>query len=173
MAGDYTSTFRGRGVEFAEVREYLPGDDVRSIDWNVTARLGEPYRKKFVEEREVTLLAIPLANPEGARLAFGKAYESVPSVDKAKVVLSLDSDFLCSGPSSLRHARAFASRRRVEGGQNTLNRLYAVESDPSNTGTRADHRLPLKASEIEAVARAVAAPLRPRRGFGVRFRPRA
>ena len=51
VAGDYTSTFRGRGVEFAEVREYLPGDDVRSIDWNVTARLGTPFVKRFHEER--------------------------------------------------------------------------------------------------------------------------
>jgi uncharacterized protein (DUF58 family) len=56
VAGDYTSTFRGRGVEFAEVREYLPGDDVRTIDWNVTARLGTPYVKRFHEERQLTLL---------------------------------------------------------------------------------------------------------------------
>lgn len=58
VAGDYTSTFRGRGVEFAEVREYLPGDDVRSIDWNVTARLGTPYVKRFHEERQLTLLLL-------------------------------------------------------------------------------------------------------------------
>lgn len=58
VAGDYTSTFRGRGVEFAEVREYLPGDDVRSIDWNVTARLGTPFVKRFHEERQLTLLLL-------------------------------------------------------------------------------------------------------------------
>lgn len=58
VAGDYTSTFRGRGVEFAEVREYLPGDDVRTIDWNVTARLGTPYVKRFHEERQLTLLLL-------------------------------------------------------------------------------------------------------------------
>lgn len=58
VAGDYTSIFRGRGVEFAEVREYLPGDDVRSIDWNVTARLGTPYVKRFHEERQLTLLLL-------------------------------------------------------------------------------------------------------------------
>jgi len=58
VAGDYTSTFRGRGVEFAEVREYLPGDDVRSIDWNVTARLGSPFVKRFHEERQLTLLLL-------------------------------------------------------------------------------------------------------------------
>jgi len=58
VAGDYTSTFRGRGVEFAEVREYLPGDDVRTIDWNVTARMGTPYVKRFHEERQLTLLLL-------------------------------------------------------------------------------------------------------------------
>jgi uncharacterized protein (DUF58 family) len=56
FAGQYSSTFKGRGMEFSEVREYFPGDDVRSIDWNVTARMGHPYIKKFVEERELTVL---------------------------------------------------------------------------------------------------------------------
>lgn len=58
VAGDYASSFRGRGVEFAEVREYLPGDDVRTIDWNVTARMGTPYVKRFHEERQLTLLLL-------------------------------------------------------------------------------------------------------------------
>jgi uncharacterized protein (DUF58 family) len=58
MAGEYSSAFRGRGVEFAEVREYQPGDDVRSIDWNVTARLGTAYVKRFLEERELTVLFV-------------------------------------------------------------------------------------------------------------------
>jgi uncharacterized protein (DUF58 family) len=56
FSGEYLSVFKGPGIEFAEVREYLPGDDVRTIDWNVTARLGVPYVKKFVEERELTVL---------------------------------------------------------------------------------------------------------------------
>ena len=56
MAGEYSSAFRGRGVEFAEVREYQPGDDIRTIDWNVTARLGAAYVKRFLEERELTIL---------------------------------------------------------------------------------------------------------------------
>jgi uncharacterized protein (DUF58 family) len=56
VAGEYSSAFRGRGVEFAEVREYQPGDDVRTIDWNVTARLGAAYVKRFLEERELTVL---------------------------------------------------------------------------------------------------------------------
>lgn len=56
FAGQYESIFKGRGMEFHEVREYTPGDDIRSIDWNVTARTGNPYVKKFIEERELTVL---------------------------------------------------------------------------------------------------------------------
>ncbi|MFC1666416.1 DUF58 domain-containing protein [Candidatus Omnitrophota bacterium] len=56
FAGKYESVFKGRGMEFHEVREYVPGDDIRSIDWNVTARTGHPYVKKFIEERELTVL---------------------------------------------------------------------------------------------------------------------
>ena len=56
MAGQYRSVFRGRGMEFDEVREYQPGDDIRTIDWNVTARAGAPFIKRFCEERELTIL---------------------------------------------------------------------------------------------------------------------
>ena len=58
FAGQYHSTFKGRGMEFDEVREYVPGDDIRSIDWNVTARTGAPHIKKFVEEREMTVMLV-------------------------------------------------------------------------------------------------------------------
>ncbi len=58
LSGEYRSAFRGRGIEFDQVVKYEFGDDIRDIDWNVTARLGEPYRKKFMEEREVTLLLV-------------------------------------------------------------------------------------------------------------------
>ncbi len=58
IVGAYHAVFKGRGMEFAEVREYSPGDDVRTIDWNVTARMGTPYVKKFVEERDLTLLVL-------------------------------------------------------------------------------------------------------------------
>jgi len=55
MAGEYLSVFRGRGMEFSEVREYQIGDDIRTIDWNVSARMGHPFVKKYVEERELTV----------------------------------------------------------------------------------------------------------------------
>jgi MoCo/4Fe-4S cofactor protein with predicted Tat translocation signal len=94
---------------------------------------------------------------EGSRLAFGAYLDAQYAVEKADVILTLDADFLCSGPGGLKHARAFASRRRIEGDAKGLNRLYAVESTPTNTGSKADHRLPLRASEIEGVTRAIAA----------------
>ncbi|MCB2264234.1 MAG: DUF58 domain-containing protein [Candidatus Thiosymbion ectosymbiont of Robbea hypermnestra] len=56
LAGEYVSVFKGGGIEFDEVRPYLPGDDVRTIDWNVTARSGQPYVKRYVEERQLTLM---------------------------------------------------------------------------------------------------------------------
>jgi molybdopterin-containing oxidoreductase family iron-sulfur binding subunit len=95
----------------------------------------------------------------GSQLAFGDYVDAQYAIEKADVILSLDADFLCTGSSGIRHSRAFASRRRLEGDQAQLNRLYAVESDSTNTGSRADHRLPVKASEIEAFARAVASRL--------------
>ena len=58
LAGEYLSVFKGRGMEFHEVREYQPGDDIRSIDWNVTARMGHPFVKRYVEERELTVLFV-------------------------------------------------------------------------------------------------------------------
>ena len=61
--GDYHSVFHGRGLEFSEVRQYLPGDDVRLIDWNVTARMGEAYIKKYVEERELLLYLLVDVSP--------------------------------------------------------------------------------------------------------------
>lgn len=65
LSGAYSSSFRGRGMEFAEVREYIPGDEIRTIDWNVTARQGHPFVKKFTEERELTVLLIVDASASG------------------------------------------------------------------------------------------------------------
>lgn len=65
LAGQYRSVFKGRGMEFAEVREYQAGDDVRFIDWNVTARMGRPYVKQFAEEREMTVMLIVDASGSG------------------------------------------------------------------------------------------------------------
>ncbi len=58
LSGQYESVFKGRGIEFDEVRDYQPGDEIRSIDWNVTARMGSPYVKKYVEERQLTVMIL-------------------------------------------------------------------------------------------------------------------
>ncbi|MBK9071275.1 MAG: DUF58 domain-containing protein [Myxococcales bacterium] len=73
MGGAYLSVFRGRGMEFDEVRPYVPGDDVRSIDWNVTARTGEPHVKRYVEEREMTIM---LVVDVSSSLEFGSGQKS-------------------------------------------------------------------------------------------------
>lgn len=79
FAGQYKSVFRGRGMEFNEVREYQPGDEIRSIDWNVTARAGKPFIKRFVEERELTILFLVDVSASGifgmARSKIEKAIE--------------------------------------------------------------------------------------------------
>jgi uncharacterized protein (DUF58 family) len=73
FAGQYKSVFRGRGMEFDEVREYQPGDDVRSIDWNVTARAGAPFIKRYCEERELTVMFLVDTSASGA---FGSGSRS-------------------------------------------------------------------------------------------------
>jgi uncharacterized protein (DUF58 family) len=73
LAGHYHSVFKGQGMNFDEVREYQPGDDVRSIDWNVTARMNHPFIKKFVEERELTVLLVVDVSGSGL---FGSLHQS-------------------------------------------------------------------------------------------------
>jgi uncharacterized protein (DUF58 family) len=80
LAGQYKSVFRGRGMEFDEVREYQPGDDIRTIDWNVTARTGSPFIKRFCEERELTVLLLVDISASGV---FG-------SVSQAKLDLAVE-----------------------------------------------------------------------------------
>jgi uncharacterized protein (DUF58 family) len=104
LAGEYESAFRGRGMEFEEVREYQPGDDVRDIDWNVTARMGHPYVKVYREERELTILLLvdvsgsgqfgsgaQLKNELSAELAAVLAYAAVKNNDKVGLIIFSDS----------------------------------------------------------------------------------
>lgn len=103
IIGSYHAVFKGRGMEFAEVREYTPGDDVRTIDWNVTARMGHPYVKKFVEERDLTLLLVVdisgsqqfgsqymLKRDLAAELAAVLAFSAVANHDRVGAVLFSD-----------------------------------------------------------------------------------
>ncbi|HWF83905.1 MAG TPA: TAT-variant-translocated molybdopterin oxidoreductase, partial [Vicinamibacterales bacterium] len=91
----------------------------------------------------------------GAKLAFGEYVETQYRIDQADVIVSLDADFLAAGPASLRYAREFAGRRKPADAER-MNRLYAVETMPTSTGARADHRLPLRPSQIEHAARYLA-----------------
>jgi molybdopterin-containing oxidoreductase family iron-sulfur binding subunit len=93
---------------------------------------------------------------EGAKLAFGEYVNPVYHLDQADVIVSLDADFLSAGPGAVRYAHDFANKRRVTGPESTMNRLYVVESTPTSTGAMADHRLPVRASDVEAVAHALA-----------------
>ena len=103
IGGAYHAVFKGRGMEFAEVREYAPGDEVRTIDWNVTARMGTPYVKKFVEERDLTLLLLVdvsgsqdfgsrflLKRDYAAELAAVLAFSAVANQDRVGAVLFSD-----------------------------------------------------------------------------------
>lgn len=103
LAGQYHSVFKGRGMNFEEVREYTPGDEVRSIDWNVTARTGRPFVKKFTEERELTILLlvdVSASNDFGsttqskrelaAEIGSVLAFSAIRNNDKVGVILFTD-----------------------------------------------------------------------------------
>jgi uncharacterized protein (DUF58 family) len=103
LGGQYHSVFKGRGMEFEEVREYLPGDEVRAIDWNVTARFGHPFIKKFKEERELTVMLLVDVSGSGqfgsvrqtknelaAELAAVLAFSAVRNNDKVGLVMFTD-----------------------------------------------------------------------------------
>ena len=103
MSGEYHSVFKGRGMNFDEVREYVPGDEVRTIDWNVTARSGRPFIKKFTEERELTILLLVDVSASGnfgstsqskremaAELASVLAFSAIRNSDKVGLILFSD-----------------------------------------------------------------------------------
>ncbi|MDE3066936.1 MAG: DUF58 domain-containing protein [Verrucomicrobiota bacterium] len=103
LAGAYHSVFKGQGMNFDEVREYQPGDDVRSIDWNVTARMNHPFIKKFVEERELTLMLVVDVSGSGlfgsraqskrelaAEIASVLAFSAIRNSDKVGLLLFTD-----------------------------------------------------------------------------------
>jgi uncharacterized protein (DUF58 family) len=103
FAGQYHSAFKGRGIDFEEVREYIAGDDIRSIDWNVTARAGRPFIKKFREERELTVLLLVDLSASGdfgsaerskrelaAEIASVLAFSAIRNDDKVGLILFTD-----------------------------------------------------------------------------------
>jgi MoCo/4Fe-4S cofactor protein with predicted Tat translocation signal len=100
------------------------------------------------------------ASHAGAAMAFGRAVDTHYRFDRARVIVALDADFLGSGPASVRYSRDFANGRRVRRARAEMNRLYVAEPSPTPTGSIADHRLPARASQIEAIARALSSAVR-------------
>ncbi len=103
FAGEYHSTFKGQGMEFSEVREYTIGDDIRMIDWNVTARMGTPYVKKFIEERELTVMLLldmsassrfgtknQLKSEIAAEISALLAFSAIKNNDKVGMIIFTD-----------------------------------------------------------------------------------
>lgn len=103
FGGEYESVFKGQGIEFADVREYVPGDDIRTIDWNVTARSQQPFVKKFVEERQLTVLFVVdmsgsqyfgtgqrLKSEVAAEITALLAFSAVKNHDKTGLVICTD-----------------------------------------------------------------------------------
>lgn len=103
FSGEFASAFRGRGMEFEEVREYFPGDDIRTIDWNVTARMGQPFVKVFREEREQTIMLLVDASASHffgsharikldvvTEIAALLAYTAIKSNDKVGLIVFTD-----------------------------------------------------------------------------------
>jgi len=112
LAGQYESVFKGQGMEFREVREYVPGDDVRMIDWNVTARTGAPYVKLLAEERELTVMLLVDASASGffgsvgrfknelaAELCAVLAFSAIKNNDKVGLIIFTDEVELYVPPS--------------------------------------------------------------------------
>jgi uncharacterized protein (DUF58 family) len=135
LAGSYHSVFKGRGMEFAEVREYEPGDDVRTIDWNVSAKMGHPFVKKFTEERELTVMLVVDASASGrfgtadatkletaAEVAALLAFSAIRNNDRVGLLLFTD-----------RIERFVPPRKGKDHGLRVLRELLAFESTGKGT----------------------------------------
>jgi len=133
LAGEYQSVFKGRGMAFDEVREYQPGDDVRTIDWNVTARTGHPYVKRYIEERELTVLFLvdfsasglfgsieKLKREVAAEFCALLAFSAIKNNDKVGLILFTDAVELFIPPKKgaahvlrlIRELLAFSPQRK-------------------------------------------------------------
>ena len=126
FAGEYHSVFKGRGMAFAEVREYQPGDDVRTIDWNVTARMGDPFVKVFDEERELTVILMVDASASGdfgtvaqmkceigAEICALLAFSAIQNNDRVGLIIFTDEVELFIPPKKGKKACAARNSRVV------------------------------------------------------------
>jgi len=142
LAGEYESVFKGRGMEFDEVRPYQPGDDIRAIDWNVTARTGHPYVKQYVEERELTIFFLVdlsasgafgsgqrLKNEVAAELCALLAFSAIKNNDKVGLIAFTDTVEMFIPPKKgtthvLRLIREILSFAPERGGTNIAASLH-------------------------------------------------
>jgi uncharacterized protein (DUF58 family) len=149
FAGDYHSAFHGRGIEFAQVREYQPGDDIRTIDWNVTARSGAPHVKEFMEERDLTIvIAVDVSGSMGfgsvdwrkcdiaAELTAVFAFAAVQNSDRVGLLLFSDG------------VRSYLPPRR---GHHHAQVLVRAAVDEAMRGPRGDANLDRAAAFLERV----------------------
>ena len=177
LAGAYHSVFKGQGMNFDEVREYQPGDDVRAIDWNVTARMNHPFIKKFVEERELTLMLVVDVSGSGvfgshgqskrelaAEIASVLAFSAIRNNDKVGLLLFTD------------EVEKFIPPRK--GRSHVLRVIREVLFfEPKRRGTDLNHALEffLRVQSHKAITVIVSdfigSPVAPRRGGETRARP--
>ncbi len=141
------------------VQKSMAGGGVRILTQGVTSPTLAAQIRSYLEASPMAKWHVyePINRDnvyEGAKLAFGEPVETRYDLSKADVIVSLDADFLYAGfPGSARYTRDFAARRNPDA---NMNRLYVIESTPSSTGMKADHRLPVRASDIEGFAQALA-----------------
>ena len=158
--GDFLNGFRSA----LDGQRTKQGNGLRILTETVTSpTFSEQMKKVMAQFPQAKWHTYEPAGRDGARsgsvLAFGEPAHAVYHFENAAVVLSLDADFLTNGPGATRHAREFMRKRRLTDGAKEMNRLYMVESTLTTTGAKADHRLPLKAVEVDSFARAVATAL--------------
>lgn len=174
FAGQYRSVFKGRGMNFEEVREYAPGDEVRSIDWNVTARLGDPYVKKFTEERELTVMLVVDVSASGsfgsvrlskrelaAEVASLLAFSAIRNSDKVGLILFSDHVELFIPPKKgrvhtlrlIREILFFEPRGRGTDPATALNYLNRVVTRKAVVFLISDFQTPDISKEISVTSR--------------------
>jgi MoCo/4Fe-4S cofactor protein with predicted Tat translocation signal len=161
--GDILSwtSFLGALRQSLEAQKALQGAGLRIL----TGAIASPTLANQLKELKALFPAVKVHHYEpvnnsnamaGAKLVFGEAVEAVYNFENAKVVFSIDADFLSSHPANLKYIRDYINTRRLQDGKKEMSRLYAVETFPSSTGAKADHRLAVRASEMEAFVRVVA-----------------
>jgi Fe-S-cluster-containing dehydrogenase component len=158
--GDFLTDLRGPLTK----QRVNKGAGLRILSETVSSpTLGDQLKKLLIDFPQAKWHQYEPINRDnslaGAQMALGRFAETTYHFDKANIVLSLDSDFLSSGPGSTRYARDFISKRRVRRDKTQTNRLYVVETRVSNTGAMADHRLSVRPSEFDLVVRQIAAKL--------------